>query len=58
MRGTWRTDPQPNPLRIVLGIVALIVIVAVSLMAPSLRKDLAQRPVGQASPVPSASARR
>ncbi len=57
-RGTWSTNPQPKPFRAALGILFLVVVVAVSLMAPGLRSELNKQAGAQVTPSPSASARR
>lgn len=57
MHGTWRTNPQPNPLKALLGIVALVVVVGIGLVAHDLQHEVAKlSPTSTPTPTPTASA--
>jgi hypothetical protein len=58
LRGTWTTERPPNRLRQALGVLLLVLVVAVCLVAPSLRSELTHQPAAQATPSPTPSARR
>ena len=57
MDGTWRTNPRPNPLKALLGIVALLVVVGMTLIAPGLQQEMA-KPSPTPTPTASTSAHR